>query len=144
MAQKFTNYNPDQVVVTFASLLLQGFADGSFVKTKPMAPGFTSKAGADRLVSRTRQNDPRVQVSVILMAGSALNTALSAIHEADLDDPNGSGVAPFSIADLNGDSILQATYAWIEQAPEEDYSKDEDEREWVFTLIKEARVIGGR
>lgn len=139
-----TNYNPDEVVATFAGLLLQGFADGSFIKTTPLAPGFTSKAGADRLVSRSRQNDPRVQVSIILMAGSASNLALSTIHENDLDSQNGVGVGPLSIVDLNGDSLLEATYAWIEKAPDEDYSKEEDEREWVLVAIKEKRVQGGR
>lgn len=142
--QKFTNYNPDQVILTFAGLQIQGFADGSFVKVKPLSPGFTSKAGADRLVSRSRQNDPRVQITITLMKGSASNTALSTIHEADLDAPNGSGVAPFSLTDLNGDSSLQATYAWIEQAPEDDYSKEEGECEWVLTAIKELAVNGGR
>lgn len=144
MAQVFTNYNPDQVICTFGSLL-QGFAPGTFIKVTPLSPGFTSRAGADSLVSHTRGNDPRVKIEITFMAGSSSNTVLSGIHETDLTAPNGAGVAPFSLTDLNGDSLVECTYARVMQAPDMEFSNENDgDRVWILEGVKSKRVDGGR
>jgi hypothetical protein len=142
--QVFTNFNPDQVIVTFASALLQGFADGTFIKIRPLSPGFSSKAGADGLVSHSRTNDPRVSIEVTLMAGSSSNDVLSALHETDLESPNGAGVGPFTLTDLNGTSLLDCTYARVMSAPEAEYSKEDTDRVWLIEGVKAKRVDGGR
>lgn len=142
--QVFVNYNPDRVMCTFGSSLLQGFADGTFIKVTPLSPGFTSKAGADGLVSHSRSNDPRVKIEVTFMAGSNSNDILSAAHEADLAAPNGAGVGPFTLSDLNGTSVLECTYARVMAAPDTEYSKEDGDKTWVIEGVKSKRIDGGR
>lgn len=144
-SQQFTNYNPDQVMCTFVDSLLGGWADGTFIKVRMLSPGFTSKAGADGLVSHTRSNDPRVEIELTFMAGSQSNDIMSTAHEADLTAANGAGVGPFTMTDLNGTSLLECTYARIMKSPDEEFAKDNDgDRVWVLEGIKAKRVVGGR
>lgn len=144
MAQTFTNYSPDRVVCTFGDVL-RGFAPGTFVKVSPVSAKFSSRAGADRLVSHTRLNDDRIKIEVTLMAGSSSNTYLSAIHEADQTAANGAGVLPFSLADLNGSTIVECAYCRIMETPEQEFSNDSDgDRVWIFEGVKSANVVGGR
>jgi hypothetical protein len=144
VAQEFYNYDPAQIICVAANKQIQGFADGSFIKVRALSPGFTSKAGADALVSHSRTNDPRVEVTIILMAGSADNDTLSTVHELDLDTPGGAGVFPFSLTDLNGRSVLEMTYCRVMKAPDEDISKEDGVREWVLEGRKDRRITGGR
>ena len=144
MAQAFVNYNPDRVVTTFGDVL-RGFAPGTFIKVSPLAAKFTSRSGADRLVSHTRTNDDRVKIEITLMAGSSSNTYLSGIHEADQSAANGAGVLPFSLADLNGSTIVECAYCRIMESPEQEFSNENDgDRVWVLEGVKAAQVVGGR
>lgn len=141
----FKNYAADQVVLTFATQRIQGYADGSFVRVRPMSPGFSSKAGADGLVSRSRSNDPRVEITIILEQTSASNDVLSAIHEADLTLPNGAGVAALSLEDLLGRFRIVSESAWVAKAPDAEFGRETGQREWTLeaVVVPGSRVNGG-
>jgi hypothetical protein len=141
----FKNFAADQVVLTFAGLRIQGYADGSFVSVEPMSPGFSSKAGADGLVSRSRSNDPRVKITITLEQTSSSNDVLSAIHEADLAMPNGAGVAALSLEDLLGRFRLVSASAWVEKAPTAEFGRETGQRAWELVAIVPpgARINGG-
>lgn len=145
MAQAFTQYDPKRVIVTIAGILLQGFADGTFLRIRQMTPAYSSKAGADGLVARIRGHDQRAEVSFTLMGGSSSNDPLSALHNADLESVNGSGVGPLLIQDLNGRTLVEGTYTWITKAPDREFSKDDDAPcEWACETARAIRVDGGR
>lgn len=141
MAQEFYNYNPDQVIVSFAGSVLRGLIS---IRRRSLAAGFTSKAGMDKLVSHSRTNDPREEFEVTCMAGSATNDVLSAVHELDLVAPNGAGVGPLSLVDLNGRTIVECTYARVMKAPDDEFTAEDGERPWVLEGVRSARVVGGR
>jgi hypothetical protein len=135
MAQLFANYSADRVVVTFAGLRIQGFGDGTFLRIRPMSPGFGSKVGSDSLVSRFRNNDPRHEVEITLEQTSSSNDVLAAIHVADLAAPNGSGVSVLSIEDLEGRFTAIAEFAWITKVPDAEFGRETGQRVWMFEAV---------
>lgn len=135
MAQAFANYSADRVVITFAGLRIQGYGDGTFVRIRPMSPGFGSKVGSDSLVSRYRNNDPRHEVEITLEQTSSSNDVLAAIHAADLAAPNGAGVSVMSIEDLEGRFAATAETAWIAKMPDAEFGRETGQRTWLFEAI---------
>jgi hypothetical protein len=136
-------YDPDEVVIYFNGVLIQGFADGSFIEVEQMSPAFASVVGTDGEVARSKSNDRRVKVTVKLLQTSSSNAALSAIHLNDLNAPNGAGVGTFLMQDLQGGTIAKGDQAWINLIPKGEMDRTAKSREWEFEIANGVRVEGG-
>jgi hypothetical protein len=136
-------YDPDQVTVSFAGILMQGFADGSFVTVVQESDDFTDVVGTDGEVSRSKTNDRRATVTIKLMQTSAVNTLLSAISNRDRDTPGGAGIGQLMIRDRQGSAIYRADRAWISKPPDVDFDRGAVSREWTIRCAKLERVDGG-
>ena len=142
----FANYSGNRVVLIFAGILVKGYADGSFLRMSPKSDGFTSRAGADSLVSHSRTNDPRWDVSFILEDSSSSNDPLSALYNADLVAPNGAGVGELLVQDLNGRTLFTSEIARIMRCSDVEFAKETGTREWKLEAIIPAGqgFAGGR
>lgn len=126
-------YDADQVTFSFANQPIDsGFADGEFIRVEQETDAFTDKVGTDGEVSRSKTNDNRATVTLLLMSTSSGNALLSALHRADKLAPNGAGVGVLAIKDLQGSTLHLAPRAWITKMPDASYDRESTTREWVF------------
>jgi len=136
-------YDANEIMINFAGQPLDGgFADGEFVRIEG-EDFFTDVAGTDGEVSRSKSNDKRATITVLLMQTSDGNDVLNAIHEADRIAPNGAGVAPLVVKDLQGNSLHLAPEAWITKKPDVSYDREATPREWVFRCAELENHVGG-
>lgn len=137
-------YDADQVSFVFAGIGIDsGWADGEFCRVEQTTPNFTSKAGTDGEVTRSKTNDRRAKITLILMQSSDGNAVLSAIANIDKAGPNGAGVGPILIRDRQGTSIYTAAKAWIAEEPKVSFSREAEAREWTLECADLKRLDGG-
>jgi hypothetical protein len=143
MAFEAKFYDPDQVVIDFGGVRLLGYADGEYITVEQMADAFSSVVGSDGEVARSKSNDRRAKVTVKLIQTSLSNAYLSGLLLADLDAPNGAGVAPFLMQDLQGTTLVSGSQCWITKYPDNSMDRTAKAREWVFEIANATRVEGG-
>jgi hypothetical protein len=136
-------YDSNQVQVAFAGVPVQGYADGDFLTISWETDAFSDVVGTDGEVSRSKTNDRRATVEIILMNTSPTNDLLQAIHLADLIGPGGAGVGALLVTDLNGTSLYTAGNAWISKAPDVTYGREANERTWTLRVDKLIAFTGG-
>ncbi len=136
-------YDPDQVVIYFSGILIEGYADGEFITVEQMTPAFTSVVGSNGEVARSKSNDNRTKVTVKLLQTSSSNPLLSAIHLVDLNSTNGAGVGTFLMQDLEGATIVTGAQTWITQFPDTKMDRGAVSREWSFEIASSVRLEGG-
>ncbi len=135
MANAVKVYDADQVKLTIAGFSIEsGFADGEFLRVEQEADDFTDVAGTDGEVTRSKTNDRRATITVLLMQTSSGNQALSALSNVDREAPNGAGITPILIADKNGDTLYAASSCWIQKPPDAAFDREATSREWTLRV----------
>ena len=136
-------YDANQVQVSFSGVPVQGYADGDFLTITTESDAFSSKAGTLGDVARSKTNDRRATIEIILMQTSPTNDLFSAIHVADLNSPGGAGVGAFLVVDLNGTSLYAAGNAWIKRSPDPTFGRESGERTWTLEVDVLQDFTGG-
>lgn len=134
-------FDPKLVIVTFGTVIMSGYADGTFVSIEPGGPAFEMQQGADGSINRTNKNMNHYIVTVTLQQTSITNDALSVIHNAD--KLLNTGKLPLNVEDIGGTSVFFAGVAWIEGDPTQDDADTAGSREWKIQTGLAANVIGG-
>lgn len=134
-------YDPGQVIVSFAGVVLQGFAPDTFVTVERDEDGWMKTAGADGEVCRTRNRNRMGRVTVTLLQSSQSNDALSAL--AILDELSAGGSGPLLIRDLNGTTLVAVQNAWIAKFANAEFGKELGNREWPIDCDKIEMLVGG-
>lgn len=129
MAQ-FKNYDPGRIIITFKGALIQGYAEGTFVKVSRAEETFKMSAGAGGDVVRVRNRNKTGSVVITLQAASSSNVTLQANH--DLDELTGLGYGALQIKDLNGTTLYIAEKAWVQKPADGEYGADNPNREWTI------------
>lgn len=124
------HYNPRDIIITFAGIIFEGYADGEFVSIEAPEDAFSLYIGADGHGVRAATNNFAGTVTATLSQASKTNELLSALHA--LDRASGEGVGPLSIKDLNGTSLYAAATAWIKKQPTAGFAKTVGTRAWVI------------
>lgn len=143
MAGRFHTYDGDQVTISYGGKLLSGLADGEAVRIEQESDDFSDVVGTDGDVTRSKTNDHRATITVMLMQTSRSNDVLSAFAEEDLDNPDGAGVRALTIKDLSGDASYKARKAWIQRRPDVSFDREATSREWVFRCTEIKREDKG-
>lgn len=139
-------FDPKRYAISFAGILLNsGVGDGTILTITSVTPAFSSKAGVDGTVTRSRSHDKRKTATLTLMQSSEVNDRLSAIYNADRDpaQPNGRGVGAFRVQDLSGTTVLSCAKAWISNDPDLTLEATASTREWTFELAEVVDAIHG-
>lgn len=126
----FRNYDPQRIVVTWGSIIMQGYATDSFVEVAREVETFTKQTGAGGDVTRTRNRNRSGTVTVRLMQASPTNDLLAA--RLRLDEQTGLGYAPLTVQDLNGTTLHSAPNAWIQKPADDARGAEAGELEWIF------------
>lgn len=133
MADALKIYDSNAVTIQAMGILIDsGLADGTFVKVSPTSGAYTSVAGADGQVTRSKTNDKRATVEITLMQTSDANTALSTLYNIDQLSDNGAGVGPLLIKDRSGVALHTASKCWIMKSPDREYGKEATTRVWTL------------
>lgn len=137
-------YTSDQVNYSIGGVMAPTGRDpDEFIKVEPMAEAFTEVVGADGEVSRARSNDRRAKVTITLWQTGEANGFLSALHNADLNAPNGAGVGAFLLEDLSGFTVVAGDACWIKKFPEVSYGSEIKKRVWEITVANAIWFVGG-
>ena len=126
----FKNYDPARVVITWAGILIQGPAAGTFVSAERADDGFKMDIGSAGDVTRVRNRNRSGSVTVTLQAASPTNDLLSS--RVALDEAFGTGYGPLQVKDLNGTTLLLAEFAWVRKLPTVEAADEASNREWIF------------
>ena len=137
----FKNFDPAKHVITWAGILFQGPASGTFLSAERADDAFKLDVGAAGDVTRVRNRNRTGSVTYTCQAASPLNDQLSA--RAALDEAFGTGVGPLQVKDLNGNTVLHAEYAWIRKMPTVEIADEASNREWIFDCADLAMTVGG-
>ncbi len=143
MAYQAKFHDADQIALWFNGVLIQGFADGEYYSIEQSSPGFTSVAGTDGEVARSKSNDRRAKVTLKLLQTSSVNAQLSAIHQNDLNAPGGAGVGDFLMQDLQGTTLAQGSQCWITKYPDGKEDRTATSVEWEIEIANVNRTVGG-
>lgn len=145
MSSKDTKvYDADEVSASLGGIPLnKGTADGEFLRISMETDAFTDVVGTDGEVTRSKSNDRRATVEVILMQTSDTNDLLSALHVADLNAPGGVGIGSFLVRDRQGRAVFQADKAWISKEPDVVYDRGATARSWMLRVAHLRSFHGG-
>ena len=133
--------DPFKVVTTFGGNIISGYADGTFLNISRPEDMFVTTVGANGEVVRVKSNNTMTEITLTLLQSSLSNDILSGI--AVLDEISNLGVLPFAVKDLSGLTTFFAGDAWIKKFPDQEFGKEAQNREWVFTSAQSLIFIGG-
>lgn len=135
------NLDPKKIIITIGSIIISGFADGTFATITPDGDDFSMYRGADGTVSRANQHNNTAVLKLTLQQTAPVNDALSALRE--VDTVTSTGAVPVKITDLGGTTKHTASSGWIVKQPEQKYGKDVDTLEWEIQMAGYKGYIGG-
>lgn len=136
-------YDANEVTLSIGGRVIDsGFADGDFVKIATKSDDWTSKAGPDGETARSKNNDKRCDMSVMLMQTSDGNDVLNQIRAADLAAPNGAGVGQLLLRDQFGRTVVRGQ-CWIVKPPEVVRGREVGTNEWKLEVIASEYKVGG-
>ena len=137
-------YDANEVTVSIAGLPIEsGYDDGEFCRIEQEADDFTDKAGTDGEVTRSKTNDRRATISIMLMQSSTGNALLSGLNNIDRLAGNGAGVGPLLVRDRQGLALYAAAECWISKPPDVSFDREPTAREWTLRCASLERFDGG-
>jgi hypothetical protein len=126
-------YSPGDVALSIGGNIITGYADGTFITVERETDAMTKVVGSDGEVSRTRSANYSGMLTLTLKQTSDGNRILGA-YLLD-DESDGSGVFDVLLAD-NLDNKIFSSEGWCRKGPNEEFSNEETNREWVIDLAR--------
>jgi hypothetical protein len=136
-------YDADQITVSVAGIPLGGYAEGEFLRIEQESDDFEDVVGTDGEVTRSKTNDTRANVTILLMQSSDSNDLLSALSNTDRRAPNGAGVGAFLVRDRNGRALYTGAASWVKRPPNATFDRTATAREWQIRVANLERFDGG-
>lgn len=141
MAAGVYTYAADAVQIIVGGVPISGLADGTFVNISRDEQAYTKTTGADGTTSRARTGNRAGSITITLQQTSPSNDVLSGFMAAD--EAGDQGVVPVLVKDTSGRSLHYASAAWVQQAPDSEYAKEINEREWALDCARIDSFVGG-
>lgn len=136
-------YDPAAVTQILGTIPISGYADGTFISVEWNEDAFNLTVGVDKEACRAKTNNVSATITCTLLQSSITNDLLCALHQVDLNTPNGDGVVPYLLKDLTGRTLLTAETAWIRKMASVSFSKEAESREWVIETDALIGLVGG-
>lgn len=133
MSNDLKIWDLDQLKIVLCSIPVEGgYGEGEVLKLERTQPTFTTKMGADGVVTRSKTYNGHFKITLTLMQTSASNALFSALHLLDQTASNGAGVGATAITDLAGGTTYVASKSWIAEAPSPTFGREATHRDWVI------------
>lgn len=140
MAGVFT-YASDAVQIIVGGVSMSGLADGTFITVSRDEQAYNKVTGADGSTSRAKTANRSGSITVTLKQTSPSNDVLTGFMIAD--EAGDQGVVPVLVKDTSGRTLHYASAAWVQQMPDQEFSKEISEREWVLDCARIDSFVGG-
>ncbi len=137
----FSTYSPDLVIVSFDGIMINGFANDTFVEVERDEDGFMKYTGSLGDVARSRNLNRGGKVTLTLMAVAPVNDLLA--EASLLDEENGNIYGVLQVKDLSGNVRVHSDIAWIQKIPNVERGKESGTVQWVFDCAELTIVQGG-
>ena len=140
-------YDPIQVVGSWVTVrgstdILNGTIDpGDFLTITKDNPRWAREHDRAGNTTRVKNNNRGGSVTVNLSASSPTNTELSALAVAD--DVTENIVGALVIRDLNGNTLIEADGAFLEDAPAPSFGSERGARAWTWQCAAIRTFLGG-
>lgn len=135
-------YNPNEMIFTFAGLSIKGFSNENFIAIARTTPATSDSVGAGGEVTVEIINDNRKQITLTLQRTSKDNALLTVLFQAQrLADQV--LFSPLTVKDGLGNDLHTAPEAWIMNEPDADYGAESGTREWLFGAADMKSIHGG-
>lgn len=134
-------YDPKDYSLIVGGHIVEGFADGTFLTVARNNDTWALSMGSDGEGARAKSNDKSGTFVFTLMQTSKSNDALSAFHNQD--EINNSGQVPVLVKDNNGNTVLEATTAWVRKPADVELGKEITNREWTIETDKLFMLVAG-
>lgn len=141
MGKGVYTYAADQVQIIVGGVPISGLADGTFINVVRDEQAYNKITGADGTTSRSRTANKAGAITVTLQQTSPSNDVLTGFMLAD--EAGDQGVVPVFIKDTYGRTLHAASSAWVQQMPDQDFSKEVEERGWVLDCARIDSFVGG-
>lgn len=135
-------YDAGSIVAIFNGIVINGYADGTFISIEQNADAFSLQIGTDGDGTRSRSNNRSGAVTFTLMQSSDTNSLFSALHQVDLNTPGGDGIGPLLIKDKLGATLVTAEKAWIRRFPTSTFDREATSREWTIETDNLVQLVG--
>ncbi len=136
-----TTYEPDLVVVTVDTALIEGFAEGTHISVERAEVKNAIQRGTHGETTRTKRSIPDGTITFTVMAGSRANDILQAAfdrHELGLS-------SVVTVKDVRSAQSLASTPdGVIEMEPTMEYGDEDSAVEWKFVCPNLSMRRGGR
>ena len=136
MRKDVHTYSASFIIAALGAHIVSGYAKDSFVSIAPLGDGVTDESGADGEVVVSISQDPRYEVKLTLVYGSATNDWLLAKYRLNQQSP-GSGFFPILIKDLGDGPILSAETAWVMKPANVANGATAGTQEWTLHCVGE-------
>lgn len=130
MAGKVRTYNPKEVLISFGTHSVSGYAEDSFVTITKHGDGISDVIGCDGEQIRSLDPDDTYDITVVLLQESVSNAWLQNTH--DRDRQTGDGMFAITIKDLRGGLVFSCEQAWVVNAAERVQGKTAQNRSWTI------------
>lgn len=134
-------YDPKDYSLIVGGHIVEGFADGTFINASRNEDTWALSVGADGEGARAKSNNKSGTFVITLMHTSRSNTVLSGFHNAD--ELNNGGQVPVLLKDNNGDTVIEATTAWVRKPADVERGKEISNTEWTLETDKMTMLVGG-
>jgi hypothetical protein len=143
MVERLVNRDARGKTCTFGGIPIVGFAPGTYINIVTEVDQFNTIVGVDGEAVRTKTNNKAGYVEFTLLETSLSNDALTAVHQVDLNTPNGDGISILEVKDLYGLDGAFAEEAWIVKFPDSAYADTPQNRTWRIYSHNLQRYVGG-
>ena len=137
----YAQYDPAQVILIVGGSPMSGYVDGTFIEVSFDEQQWNKVTGADGMTQRSKTNNFAGSITLTLLNSAASNDVLSALWNTDRNNNN--GAVPVLVKDLSGRTLWQAEHGWIQQMPNQGFSKNAENREWVIDCDALSGLAGG-
>lgn len=127
-------YSPKNVICALGSHMPSGWAPDSFINITEQGDGVTDESGVDGEVVISISDDPRYEIKMVFLYGSATNTYLLNQYNRNKRSP-GSGFFNVLIRDLGGNPKFQAAKAWVSKPAPLAYGAKAGTQEWTIRCV---------
>ena len=129
------NYDPTSQNVSIGGVIIDGFADGTFIKAARNQDTWTFQPSNSGGGARSRNPDKSGTIEFTLHAGSPSNAYLSTL--ARTDELAGTGVVDCLVADrTTAQASVGAAQAWVKKIPDFERQKEIGEITWVVECLE--------
>lgn len=137
----FAQIDPKQVIITMGGSPISGFPDGTYISIAFDADQYSKKTGADGLTTRVKSNNYSGAITITLQQSSSGNDLLNSFWNSDRQ--GNLGVAPLFIKDFQGRTMWSAQNAWVRKLPDQAFSLETENREWIIDCDELVGQVGG-